>query len=145
MDKKRIDAESVDMLDMWYNELATVLKDARPQLIFNFDESGFQFGQGKAERVISSKPKHQQRIASAEHGENVTVVECVNAVGWSMSPLFILKGQRYMESWYKDVPASWLTSVSPNGVITDEIALSWVQNFDLQTKSLVFPVKNEFC
>ena len=54
-DKKRLDAEDVEYLQFWYNQLATVLEGFPSHLICNFDECGFQPGQGRARTVIDTK------------------------------------------------------------------------------------------
>lgn len=59
--------------------------------------------------------------------EWVTTVETVNALGWTMPPLIIFKGIRYIESWFYDTPTDWRIEVSPNGWTTDAISLGWLQ------------------
>jgi hypothetical protein len=88
---KRIQAEDAGLLGSWYNKLANVIKDTPARLVYNFDECGFQPGEGISRNVISSKGKAAD-LAESERGENITAIECVAADGWQMDPWFIFKG-----------------------------------------------------
>ena len=133
-DKKRLDAEDVGYLQFWYSQLATVLKELPSHLIYNFDECGFQPGQGRARKVIGTKGRCPD-LAEFDHSENITAIECIAADGWIMEPLFIFKGEKFMESWYDhpDLPNFW-TAVSPKGYINDFLAIGWLQKFHEATK-----------
>ncbi|KMK62518.1 transposase [Aspergillus fumigatus Z5] len=54
-ESKRIKAEDAGLLANWYNQLANVVKDTPPRLVYNFDECGFRPGEGKARNVIGLK------------------------------------------------------------------------------------------
>ena len=133
-DKKRLDAEDVGYLQFWYSQLATVLKELPSHLIYNFDECGFQPGQGRARKVIGTKGRCPD-LAEFDHSENITAIECIAADGWIMEPLFIFKGEKFMESWYDhpDLPNFW-TAVSPKGYVNDFLAIGWLQKFHEATK-----------
>ena len=133
-DKKRLDAEDVGYLQFWYSQLATVLKELPSHLIYNFDECGFQPGQGRARKVIGTKGRCPD-LAEFDHSENITAIECIAADGWIIEPLFIFKGEKFMESWYDhpDLPNFW-TAVSPQGYINDFLAIRWLQKFHEATK-----------
>jgi hypothetical protein len=136
-DKKRLEAEDVGYLQHWYNQLANVLKGLPSHLIYNFDECGFRPGQGKARKVIGTKGRCPD-LAEFDHAENITAIECIAADGWIMEPLFIFKGEKFMESWYDhpDLPHFW-TAVSPKGYINDFLAIGWLQKFHTATKDRV--------
>lgn len=89
-DKKRLDAEDVGYLQHWYNQLANVLKGLPSHLIYNFDECGFQPGQGRARKVIGTKGRCPD-LAEFDHTKNITAIECIAADGWIMEPLFYLQ------------------------------------------------------
>ena len=55
--------------------------------------------------------------------EWVTVIQAVNALGWSLPPFVVVKGT-YI-----------LLSVSDNGWTTNEIGLDWIKHFELHTAS----------
>jgi hypothetical protein len=111
-----------------------VVKDLPPYLVYNFDECDFQPGQGRARKVIGTKDKHPD-LAEFDHAKNITTVECIAADGWIMQPLFIFKGERFMENWYNhpDLPDFW-TGVSLKGYINDQLAIEWLQKFHEATK-----------
>jgi hypothetical protein len=52
---KRIQAEDAGLLQHWYDQLANILYDVPARLVYNFDECGFQPGQGRSRNVIGSK------------------------------------------------------------------------------------------
>lgn len=132
---KRIQAEDSGLLELWYTQWANVVKDIPERLIYNVDECGFQPGRGKDQKVIGGD--YVPDLPESEHGETITAVECIAADGWQMDPLFIFKGSTFMETWYhgsEALPPRTLTAVSPNGWISDELAVEWVQHFHEATK-----------
>lgn len=134
---KRIQAEDSGALEMWYHRWRNVVKDAAPRLVYNVDECGFQPGRVKAQTVIGSRTMPMPDLPEAERGETVTAVECIAADGWHMDPLFIFKSSTFMESWYhgsEALPPRTITAVSPNGLISDELAVEWLQHFHDATK-----------
>jgi hypothetical protein len=88
---KRIQAEDAGYLQHWYDQLANVLHGVPARLVYNFDECGFQPGQGRSRNVIGAKSSCPD-LAESERGENITALECIAADGWQMDPLFIFKG-----------------------------------------------------
>jgi DDE superfamily endonuclease/Tc5 transposase DNA-binding domain len=132
-ESKRIQAENAGLLQHWYDQLGQLLHDVPSRLVYNFDECGFQPGQGRARNVIGSRSSCPD-LAGAERGETITAVECIAADGWLMDPLFIFKssGNNFIEAWFdgsEDLPPSTTTAMSPNGWISDEIALAWLGAF----------------
>jgi hypothetical protein len=94
-ESKCIKAEDAGLLANWYNQLSRVVKKDTPaRLVYNFDEAGFQPGEGKSRTVISTKvtTKAVPDLPEAERGENITTIECIAADGWQMDPWFIFKG-----------------------------------------------------
>ena len=56
MDPKRIQAEDIGIVQTFYNHWEIVIKShhIHPCNIYNMDETGFQIGQGKVEKVITA-------------------------------------------------------------------------------------------
>ena len=130
---KRITAEDAGYLSHWYDLLANVVtKDTPARLVYNFDECGFRLGEGKSSSVIGSKGSCPD-LGETERGENITAVECIAADGWQMDPLFIFKsGGVFMECWFdgsQDLPPNTMVGTSPNGWISDKLALDWLDQF----------------
>ncbi|KAL1954183.1 hypothetical protein VTO42DRAFT_1539 [Malbranchea cinnamomea] len=97
--------------------------------IYNFDETGFQMGViGTAKVVTGSertlRPKHVQ----PGNKEWVTVVEGVNATGWSLPPMIILKGKWHQASWYENgLPETWRIETSESGWTNEKLGLIWLK------------------
>ena len=132
-EKKRIQAEDAGFLAHWYDQLAILLHGVPARLVYNFDECGFQPGQGRSRKVIGSASSCPD-LAEAEKSETITAVECISADGWLMDPLFIFKssGRNFMEAWFygsEDLPHNTGNALSPNGWISDEVALAWLDYF----------------
>lgn len=130
---KRIQAEDAGLLQHWYDQLGDLLHSVPARLVYNFDECGFQPGQGRARNVFGSKSSCPD-LVEAERGETITAVECIGADGWLMDPLFIFKssGKNFMEAWFYDsenLPLETTIAISPNGWISDELALAWLGYF----------------
>ncbi|KAJ5895126.1 transposase [Penicillium taxi] len=83
------------------------------RLIYNFDQFGFRPGEGKIQ--VASRKKKAYPDLETEGGENVTAVECIAADGWP--------------SFDEDLPPNMMIKTSPNGWISDEIALQWLDSF----------------
>ncbi|KAJ5272948.1 transcriptional regulator family: Centromere protein B DNA-binding region [Penicillium angulare] len=138
IDSKRLGYMDVAELYHWYDLLAKALEGIKPQNIYNFDETGFQIGQGRTRRVFTSKPGKATDLSSTEHGERVTVAECIAADGWRMQPLIIFKGVHHMESWYDhEIPDEWITATAEKGYIVDKLAVRWMEEFDRETRGRV--------
>ncbi|KAJ5267318.1 transcriptional regulator family: Centromere protein B DNA-binding region [Penicillium angulare] len=114
------------------------LEGVNPRNIYNFDETGFQIGQGRTRRVFSSQSGKASDLPGVEYGERVTVAECIAADGWRMQPLVIFKGQHHMESWYNHpIPDEWITATAEKGYIIDKLAVRWMEEFDRETRDRV--------
>jgi hypothetical protein len=139
-ESRRIQAEDAGLLAHWYDLLANLLKGIPPRLVYNFDECGFQPGEGKNQRVVGRKNRRSgPDLAETERGENITALECIAADGWQMDPLFIFKsGGVFMEAWFdgsEDLPPNTMVGTSPNGWISDQLANQWLDYFIEATRA----------
>ncbi|KXL41591.1 MAG: hypothetical protein FE78DRAFT_545139 [Acidomyces sp. 'richmondensis'] len=115
---KRIQAEDVGLLQYWYDLLGNVLYDVPAR---------------RARNVIGAKSSCPD-LAESERGENITAIECIATDGWQIDPLFIFKGtgKGLMEAWFygsETLSLDIMTAISPNGWISDELALAWLGYF----------------
>ncbi|XP_077660626.1 transposase [Aspergillus fumigatus Af293] len=120
-ESKCIKAEDAGLLANWYNQLANVVKDTPPRLVYNFDECGFRPGEGKARNVIGLKGSCLD-LAESEKGENITTIECIAADGNGI----------FMECWFNEseaLPPNTTIATQANGWISDELAHQWPQSF----------------
>ena len=130
---RRIQAEDAGLLQHWYDLLEKVLHNVPARLVYNFDECGFQPGQGRARNVIGAKSSCPD-LAETKRGENITALECIATDGWQMDPLFIFKGtsRNLIEAWFYDsenLLPDTMTAISPNSWISDKLSLAWLGYF----------------
>ena len=106
MGVERMNAERLPIILDWFNRLEVALKQYKvgPKNVYNFDESGFQLGQGKPQRVVTKHRRSSKFIPTGGIGETVTGVECIAADSWVMPPFFIFQASVHMENWYRDQP-----------------------------------------
>ncbi|KAG0152664.1 hypothetical protein PDIDSM_2469 [Penicillium digitatum] len=99
-----------------------------PHEIFNWDETGYRIGKGKARKVITSRTTSY--IATGGQSESITGIECISADGWLMLPWFLPKGNTHMEEWYENITTTdFRIKPTTNGWIDDETALQWLFSF----------------
>jgi hypothetical protein len=139
IDPKRLTAESLAGVQVWFERLNMTMKQYKigPSNLYNMDETGFQYGRGKKEYVITANPTNNNRIGSDSTRESLTLVECISASGWCMNPLIIFAGKVHMEEWFlqDNLDDDWQIAVTPNGYISDELAFEWLQKFDFETQN----------
>lgn len=115
-----MDAERLLTIIEWFHRLEVALKHYKvgPKNIHNFDESGFQLGQGKSQRVVTKHKRGAKSIATSGIGETVTGFECIAADGWVMPPFFLFQGSYHLENWYRDqpnLPGNYIIATSSTG------------------------------
>ena len=120
MEAERMNAERLPTIIDWFNRLEVALKQYQvgPKNIYNFDESGFQIGQGKSQRVVTKQRQHAKFIPTGGVGETVTGIECIAADGWVMPPFFLFQGSYHLENWYRDqpdLPGNYIIATSSTG------------------------------
>jgi hypothetical protein len=74
-------AEDLGLLTSWYKCLEIFIKNKnlQPRDIYNFDESRFRIGEGKTQKVISSRTTSY--VATGGPAEAITAIECIAADG----------------------------------------------------------------
>jgi hypothetical protein len=105
-----------------------------PANLYNFDETGFALGQGKPQKVATQLRGRRHHAGGESKGENVTLIECVNAEGFAILRVFVWK--YHMERWFTDakIPQSWRLGYSDSGYVDDELYFQWLQHFNKWTK-----------
>jgi hypothetical protein len=103
---------------------------------YNFDETSFQIGVGGSVKVVTASERRLKPL-SVQPGdcEWITLIACINAIGWSIPPFFILKAKHHDEAWYHNNPPDWRIGVSKNGWTTNELGLAWLQHFIQHTEA----------
>jgi hypothetical protein len=120
MEAERVDAERLPTIHEWYNQLDLLLQAYKigPKNIYNFDETGFQLGQGKPQKVVTKHGKSAKPMPTGGIGETVTAVECIAADGWLMPPMILFAGTVHLESWFRDqpkLPDDYIIAMSSSG------------------------------
>jgi hypothetical protein len=120
MEAKRVDAERLPTIIEWFHNLEGEIKALQvgPRNIYNIDETGFQLGQGKSQKVVTEFPDRTKHIPTGGIGETVTAIECIAADGWIMPPMILFAGTVHLEDWYRDqpdLPDDYVIATSPTG------------------------------
>ncbi|KAJ5267249.1 hypothetical protein N7478_010057 [Penicillium angulare] len=132
IEKKRLTAEDIGEISLWFDYLEPYIEKIPYQNIYNFDEIGFQSGQIGKENVPSGvTPKKHTRKGTPERAPTTTIIECVSADGSVIPPyiIFACKGRLLEDYFPSKIPGDWAFDTSPNGFITQEIALEWLRHF----------------
>jgi hypothetical protein len=67
-----------------------VKKDTPAQLIYNFNEAGFQPGKSTSRKIIRSRKgkgkasRSVPDLPETEKGENISTIKCIAADGWQI-------------------------------------------------------------
>ena len=106
-----------------------------PSNIYKFDETGYQLGQGKPQKV-TSRNRQRTRILSGERGILLTRIECVAADGWVMEPYFVAQGDVHLERWCEGGTLSEASkiAVSSSRYLNDALGIDWLHFFNLHTR-----------
>lgn len=139
-DYSRALCEDPELIQGWFSLVHnTILKYGIADAdIYNFDETGFAMGQIVPSMVVTSSDRRgKPKLAQPGNREWATVIQGVNAQGWTVPPFIIVKGKCHLSSWYEisTMPEDWRIAVSDNGWTTNELTAEWLQHFDKYTES----------
>jgi hypothetical protein len=120
MEAKRVDAERLPTIIEWFHKLDGEIQAIKvgPSNIYNVDETGFQLGQGKSQKVVTEYPDRTKYIPTGGIGELVTGIERIAADSWVMPPMILFAGTVHLENWYRDqtdLPDDYVIATSPTG------------------------------
>ncbi|EGO04751.1 hypothetical protein SERLA73DRAFT_68419 [Serpula lacrymans var. lacrymans S7.3] len=123
----------------WCNLLESTIKDNNivEDCIWAADETGFQPGNGRKQRVIGPaqrKMQHQQRDGNCK---NITVMVTICADGGSIAPTIIYKGKSFLMNWHQDNTLKALVAHSPKGWPDGAIGRLWIEDFNNKTREKV--------
>ena len=68
-------------------------------------------------------------MVAEEHGENSTIVACVNAVGKAVPPMVLYKGKRMKPEWTYNLPAGSVCRMTDRGSMTTAVFTDWIAHF----------------
>jgi hypothetical protein len=139
LDYQRAQNEDPDIMKGWFELVRNTIAKygIHEDDIYNMDEVGFLMGLiATAKVVTASERRHRPKAIQPGNREWVTVIQGVNAQGWSIPPFVIFSGQYHLSAWYSDdTPKDWVLTLSDNGWTTNELEFEWLQHFEKHTKS----------
>lgn len=139
-DRQRALCEDTSIIEPWF-KLYNAIKEKYGILdedTYNFDETGFMMGMITSQLVITGRERRGRRKAlQPGNREWTTVINSINAIGWSLPPFIIFKGKQHINTWYDDPTdiEDWVIGVSANGWTTNEHGVAWLKYFDAYTKA----------
>jgi hypothetical protein len=104
---------------------------------FNFDEAGFIMGRITPRLVVTgSERRGRPKAIQPGNREWVTVIQGINAAGWTVPPFLIYAGQYHLSAWYEEesIPRDWAVSLSDNGWTNNQVGIDWLKHFIAYTK-----------
>ena len=109
---------------MTANAIGSLLE--KPHLIFNCDESGFEFDAINKIVAAARGAKHIPRVSKGQH-EKVTVLACASAAGSTLPPMFVYKSLsgRVPNGVQEGAPAGTLFTAQKSGWIDKNLYLKW--------------------
>lgn len=117
----------------YFKKLDTILQEFglkySPDRIYNMDEKGCQLKLHHQQSVLALKGSKRVHLVSQEHGENVTIVACVNALGNCIPPMILFKGCRQKPTYSDNMPVGTKVCMSPKGSMTTSLFCEWLEHF----------------
>jgi hypothetical protein len=83
---------------------------------------------------VISTPGECPDILKLEYLENITALKYVGTDGWVITPLYVFKGKKFMESWYGEELPNFYIVVSEKGYMNNQLAINWLHKFYESTK-----------
>jgi hypothetical protein len=88
--------------------------------------------------VTGSERRGRPKAVQPGNREWVTLIQAINAAGWTVPPFLIFAGKYHLSAWYEeDIPRDWAIAVSDNGWTNNEIGVEWLKHFNTHTKTRV--------
>jgi hypothetical protein len=102
---RRFNSVNFSALNHYFSELSKVITKERypPDAIFNVDETGFSLGSTQDTVVLIDKAYKTKGKRQPGKQEWIIAIECISAIGVTLLPTIIFKGQNLNSVW---TPAS---------------------------------------
>jgi DDE superfamily endonuclease len=114
-----------------------------PNDIWNYDETGFRIGVGRAHKVVTRRVMKDlpSWLADPDNRESLTSVECIGVRGEAI-PCFIIFALKTLQQklFLDKVPDSYVYAISETRYSNDELNLEWLDHFKKHTKNKRFGV-----
>src|SRR5271156_1180332 len=79
--------------------------------IWNYDETGFRVGVGRAHEIITRLKNRRLYLSDPDNRESVTLVETISAGGAVLDPFIILPGVNHLHKAFQDLFGNTLVGV----------------------------------
>jgi len=132
MSAKRLSTHIVDDINKHFADFARCMAHwkAKPEDVSNFDESGFQIGVVKGDKVYVPLDCEIVYNADPQNRELVTVVATINYGGKRVPAMIIFKGAHHLRGHFqKELEGGILFARSPTGFTNDRLGLKYLQHF----------------
>jgi DDE superfamily endonuclease len=140
-DNQRAKTEDPKIINEWFQRVKQTKEEhgILDEDTYNFDETGVAIGiahLGSSKVVTTEATVGRASVIQPGDRKWVTIIECINAMGWTIPPYLILDGRIHLEYWYQveGLSKDWRIAVSDNGWTTNDLGFRWIQHFNKWTK-----------
>nr|CAH7725055.1 unnamed protein product [Callosobruchus chinensis] len=81
-----------------------------------------------APQVLAKRGTKRVHFVAHEHGKNVTVVSCGNALGQAIPPMILFKGKRLKPEWKDALPSGTTVQMTPKGSMNVAVFVQWIHH-----------------
>lgn len=117
----------------YFPKLKTTLEELgvmnKLECIYIVQENGCRLCLHKRPLVMIQKGRKRINLVAAEHGKNVTIMSCGNAVGSTVTPMIQFKGQRMKGEWLSALTPGSIAQLTTHGSMTTEAFVNWFTHF----------------
>jgi 4-hydroxybenzoate polyprenyltransferase len=129
IDFRRLNGASPENINKFFNAYEQY-QWIKPSNRYNTDEVGIMEGMGVNGLVVRSSQINPNSTYIKQQGSRnwSTILECVSAIGKSLTPAIIFKGGSVQLQWFKtEFKEPWYFTTSENGWTSNAIALEWLE------------------
>lgn len=138
LDNNRAKATHPETIRRWFDLLAKVKEEYQIKVenTYNFDEKGVLMGQAAVAKIIAKLEESRRFKTQPGNRELVTIIECINCLGWAIPPLIVFKGKHHLSGWFEqNLVEGCRLAYSQRGWTDTELAIEWLTKcFDEYTK-----------
>lgn len=98
----------------FFDRYETVVANIPPQNLWNYDETNMRDNPGAQQAIFQKGVKYAEQVR--DHSKSsISMMFCYNALGGSVPPFFLYKGQNVYPSWCTGGPKGSVYMSSPSG------------------------------
>jgi hypothetical protein len=129
IDASRLEGTDYSTLKTYFDRLGELLRENKypPSAIFNVDETGFSIGSTRGSFALYDRRATPKGKRQPGRQEWITSIECISALGVTLPPTLIFKGEKLNSEWIPDsTPPDWTFTTSNKGWTNDSIGYEWL-------------------